>query len=103
MCEVLKGLATSVDAAAAVVGTVISIIVQLWPGWENWERKREAVLIVCLVVPLLGLVLGAEVMACEGMVITLMTVAVAVRTGIEVFIASQGVYHILVKKYIARH
>lgn len=103
MCESLNNLVTSVSALGTAVGVIVSFILQLWPGWDDWVYKRHTVLLICMLVPIIALLAGTVWMTCEGMALTLAALATALVTGGEAFIASQGAYKLVVKKYIARN
>jgi len=100
MCEMLKQIATQSGLVATVVGTIMSAVLELWPSWAGWKHKRRFVFVLCLSIPVGGLVVGTYFMAC-GLELTLATFAVALYAGIEAFIAATAAFKLYVSKHIA--
>ena len=89
---------------ALVVGSIVSILVEIIPGfkgvWSKWEWRRASLLGLFVVVPL-----GAWVLVCTfGLVIpgdylcTMQGLFDAVVTGIVAFAGSQAVYLALTRQ-----
>lgn len=100
MCDTLLKLATQSGLVATFVGAAISVILELWSGWEKWAHKRRAVFILCLAFPVGALLIGAGPMACAGMALNLDAFALAFFAGFEAFLASTALFKLVVRPYI---
>ena len=100
ICEALSKLAMQSGLVATVVGTVVSIVLELWPGWADWKNRRLSVFILCLALPIGALLIGVFGPACIGMAFTIDTLAIALAAGIEAFVAATAAYKLFVRKYI---
>jgi hypothetical protein len=94
LCNWLLSLATDNVVLAALIGSIISVLAEFWPGWDSltFEMKRWVILGLCLGVPIAALLLGVYALACAGMVLTAATFAQAVAIGCAAFAASQVVH-----------
>lgn len=68
-CEGLLRYAYNDSAISMMAGIVWSILCEQWPAFGNlsFGRKRAAMFLLCLVVPMVALYAGATVYHCEGM------------------------------------
>ena len=101
ICEALSKLATQSGLVASVVGTILSIVLELWSGWADWKNRRKSVFVLCLGLPIVALLIGVFGPACAGMAFTVDTLAAALVVGVEAFIAATAMYKLFVNKYIA--
>jgi len=99
ICENVMKAAVDSIVVAGIVGAAISLIMEMWPGWEDWpeERRFWMILALCMAVPQVALWGGVYALVCEGMAITAQTVHAAIAAGAAAFTASQATFRKYVK------
>ena len=98
ICTWLLGLTTDNAILAGVIGAVVGLVAEFWPGWNDlpFETKRWVILGLCLVFPIGALLMGAYIFFCEGIVVTAASLVQAIMVGCLAFAASQ-VMHLWIR------